>query len=253
MEAKLKQYGISEMTTNPQDFISRKDHARICDARVSAREADLQVTVLPLVCLSVCQSGSLSAQEADLQVTVLPLVCLSVYQSTGLCNLLLNPSACLKTCLSAVFVLSVHLSVCLTTSTQQVKSPAMLRFLTLNFLVRRISFLKCLRGCSLSLQGAWRRVSTTSNTRWIRCRRAWLMLTRLTSARSALLCLSALTHCLLPTHLSPLDAPAVPPVPCGSTHCLSILTHCLQHTHLCPLDAPAVPTVPCGSTRYCPL
>jgi len=36
MEAKLKQYGISEMTTNPQDFISRKDHARICDARVSA-------------------------------------------------------------------------------------------------------------------------------------------------------------------------------------------------------------------------
>ena len=43
MEAKLKQYGISEMTTNPQDFISRKDHSRICDARVSAREADLQV------------------------------------------------------------------------------------------------------------------------------------------------------------------------------------------------------------------
>jgi len=56
MEAKLKQYGISEMTTNPQDFISHKDHARICDARVSAREADLQVTVLPLVCLSVCLS-----------------------------------------------------------------------------------------------------------------------------------------------------------------------------------------------------
>ena len=44
MESKLKQYGISEMTTNPQDFISRKDHARICDARVSAREADLQVS-----------------------------------------------------------------------------------------------------------------------------------------------------------------------------------------------------------------
>ena len=44
MEAKLKQYGISEMTTNPQDFISRKDHARITDARVSAREADLQVS-----------------------------------------------------------------------------------------------------------------------------------------------------------------------------------------------------------------
>ena len=43
MESKLKQYGISEMTTNPQDFISRKDHARICDSRVSAREADLQV------------------------------------------------------------------------------------------------------------------------------------------------------------------------------------------------------------------
>ncbi|KAL3149782.1 hypothetical protein ABBQ38_013608 [Trebouxia sp. C0009 RCD-2024] len=42
MESKLKQYGISEMTTNPQDFISRKDHARICDSRVSAREADLQ-------------------------------------------------------------------------------------------------------------------------------------------------------------------------------------------------------------------
>ena len=44
MESKLKQYGISEMTTNPQDFISRKDHARICDSRVSAREADLQVS-----------------------------------------------------------------------------------------------------------------------------------------------------------------------------------------------------------------
>ena len=47
MEAKLKQYGISEMTTNPQDFISRKDHARICDARVAAREADLQVSQTP--------------------------------------------------------------------------------------------------------------------------------------------------------------------------------------------------------------
>lgn len=46
MESKLKQYGISEMTTNPQDFISRKDHARICDSRVSAREADLQVSCL---------------------------------------------------------------------------------------------------------------------------------------------------------------------------------------------------------------
>ena len=46
MEAKLKQYGISEMTTNPQDFISRKDHARISDARVAAREADLQVCTL---------------------------------------------------------------------------------------------------------------------------------------------------------------------------------------------------------------
>ena len=44
MESKLKQYGVSEMTTNPQDFISRKDHARICDSRVSAREADLQVS-----------------------------------------------------------------------------------------------------------------------------------------------------------------------------------------------------------------
>ena len=44
MDSKLKQYGISEMTTNPQDFISRKDHARICDSRVSAREADLQVS-----------------------------------------------------------------------------------------------------------------------------------------------------------------------------------------------------------------
>ena len=77
MEAKLKQYGISEMTTNPQDFISRKDHARICDARVSAREADLQVTVLSFVCLSTCLLVCLSAQDADLQVTVLPLVCLS--------------------------------------------------------------------------------------------------------------------------------------------------------------------------------
>lgn len=45
MESKLKQYGISEMTTNPQDYISRKDHARICDSRVSAREADLQVSL----------------------------------------------------------------------------------------------------------------------------------------------------------------------------------------------------------------
>ena len=98
MEAKLKQYGISEMTTNPQDYISRKDHARICDARVSAREADLQVTLLPLVCLPLCLfvcrgsrpagrcpaallycclSVCLSAWEANLQVTVLPLVCLA--------------------------------------------------------------------------------------------------------------------------------------------------------------------------------
>lgn len=46
MESKLKQYGISEMTTNPEDFISRKDHARICESRVSAREADLQVIYL---------------------------------------------------------------------------------------------------------------------------------------------------------------------------------------------------------------
>ena len=50
MEAKLKQYGISEMTTNPQDYISRKDHARICDARVATREADLQVNTI--ICFS---------------------------------------------------------------------------------------------------------------------------------------------------------------------------------------------------------
>ena len=100
MEAKLKQYGISEMTTNPQDFISRKDHARICDARVSAREADLQVTILLPCCTTVC----LSAHEADLQVTVLCFVCLSV---------------CLSVCFSAgeadlrVFVLRfVSLPVC---------------------------------------------------------------------------------------------------------------------------------------------
>ena len=44
LELKLKQYGNSEMTTNPQDFISRKDHARLTDARINGREADLQVT-----------------------------------------------------------------------------------------------------------------------------------------------------------------------------------------------------------------
>lgn len=43
LELKLKQYGNSEMTTNPQDFISRKDHARLVDARINGREADLQV------------------------------------------------------------------------------------------------------------------------------------------------------------------------------------------------------------------
>ena len=59
MESKLKQYGISEMTTNPQDYISRKDHARISDSRVSAREADLQVSLLPPVhAPKLCSVGS---------------------------------------------------------------------------------------------------------------------------------------------------------------------------------------------------
>jgi len=177
---------------------------------------------------------------------------LSVCQSACLCCLSLDPSTCLKNCRFAVNP-SVRASVSLTTSTQQFESPAMLRALTHNFLVRGIFLLRCLHGCSLSLQGAWRRGSTTSSTRWIRCRRAWLMLTRPTSARSALPCLSTFTHWLLHTHLCPLDAPAVPPVPCGTIPCLSILTHCLLHTHLCPLDAPAVPPVPCGSTIFCPI
>lgn len=61
MEAKLKQYGISEMTTNPQDYISRKDHARISDSRVAAREADLQVHLsqthlTPCMCISLADS-----------------------------------------------------------------------------------------------------------------------------------------------------------------------------------------------------
>ncbi len=102
MEAKLKQYGISEMTTNPQDYISRKDHACICDARVSAREADLQVTVLPLVCLSISQSVCLSAWEADLQVTVLSFVCLSVisFSPSSVCPGCRPASHCLAPCLS---------------------------------------------------------------------------------------------------------------------------------------------------------
>ena len=68
------------------------------------------------------------------------------------------------------------------------------------------------------------------------------MLIRLTSARSALLCLltftlcpSILTHCLLHTHLCPLDAPAVPPVPYATVafqysllaSCIPISAHCM--------------------------
>ena len=160
------------------------------------------------------------------------------------------------------------MSVSLTTPTQQMKSPAMLQFLPSNLLLSGISVLKWLHGCSLSLQGAWRRVSRTSSTRWIRCRRAWLMLTRLTSARSVL-SLPFNTHTLPFAYpcpavpcgtiasqysriafcipIGPLDARAVPPVPCGSTHRLSILTHSFLATQLCPLDALAVPPVPCGT------
>ena len=106
MEAKLKQYGISEMTTNPQDFISRKDHARICDARVSAREADLQVTILLPCCTTVC----LSAHEADLQVTVLCFVCLSI--CLFLCRGSRPAGLCLALCQSACLCsLSIHLHV----------------------------------------------------------------------------------------------------------------------------------------------
>lgn len=52
LELKLKQYGNSEMTTNPQDFISRKDHARLIDARINGREADLQVCFTSSACVS---------------------------------------------------------------------------------------------------------------------------------------------------------------------------------------------------------
>ncbi len=44
-------------------------------------------------------------------------------------------------------------------------------------------------------------------------------------------CLSIFTHCLS-----------------IFTHCLLIFTHCLLPTRLCPLDAPAVPPGPCGIT-----
>ena len=43
LEIQIKQYGISEVTVNPQDYISRNEHARICDSRVSARDSELQV------------------------------------------------------------------------------------------------------------------------------------------------------------------------------------------------------------------
>ncbi len=100
MEAKLKQYGISEMTTNPQDYISRKDHARICDARVSAREADLQVPVLLPCCTAVCLSVCL-------------FVCLSVCPGSRYAG------HCLVLCLSVSLSVS---AVC------HMKSPAVLRF-----------------------------------------------------------------------------------------------------------------------------
>ena len=45
LEIQIKQYGISEVTVNPQDYISRNEHARICDSRVSARDSELQVGI----------------------------------------------------------------------------------------------------------------------------------------------------------------------------------------------------------------
>ncbi len=163
---------------------------------------------------------------------------LSVCQSACLCCLSLDPSTCLKNCRFAVNP-SVRASVSLTTSTQQFESPAMLRALTHNFLVRGIFLLRCLHGCSLSLQGAWRRGSTTSSTRWIRCRRAWLMLTRPTSARSALPCLSTFTHWLLHTHLCPTGCPC-----CASC---ALWHHTLPFdTHALPFAYPSLPTgCPC--------
>ncbi len=127
MEAKLKQYGISEMTTNPQDYISRKDHARICDARVSAREADLQVTVLPLVCLSVNQSVCLSVCLGSRPAGHCSAPCLSVSLSVCLAGQeadLPRPLSArqfifwfvylpgMQTCRSLSCPLSVCLSVC---------------------------------------------------------------------------------------------------------------------------------------------
>jgi len=103
MEAKLKQYGISEMTTNPQDFISRKDHARICDARVSAREADLQVTILLPCCTTVCLSACLSVCPRSGSAGHCLVLCLSVYLSVSL------PGK--QTCGSLSCALSVCLSV----------------------------------------------------------------------------------------------------------------------------------------------
>ena len=67
LELKLKQYGNSEMTTNPQDFISRKDHARLIDARINGREADLQV------CLATDISLHFQRQQVLLELLCAPL------------------------------------------------------------------------------------------------------------------------------------------------------------------------------------
>ncbi len=77
------------------------------------QEENLQITVLPLMRLSVWRSVCLYVGEADLQVTVLPLVCLSVCLSV--CRSVYRvsrPAAhCLASCVSDIwFCLFVCLS-----------------------------------------------------------------------------------------------------------------------------------------------